>query len=117
MSAFHGALAGLKPCATSDPPALPDAPDLSDPADHPVLTDRPFASYRTSRLAMPADTPRNSSAAATCAHAGTLRHQGRLLTADCSFGCRLISGGAQCASCARTPRSAATSAWQRAHVG
>ena len=33
--------------------------------------------YRTSRFAIPAATPRKSSAAATCAHAGISRHQGR----------------------------------------
>ena len=65
---------------------------------------------------MPAETPRNSIAAATCAQTGRRCHHCTLPNADCTLE-DMKSGGDQCASCARTPRNAATSAPQRAHIG
>src|SRR6516225_2443991 len=91
--------------------------------DQPVLIVRPR--YWISMLARPADTPRNSRAAATWAQAGIARqdHSG-LRIAGCGFWivdcelwmAKLGSGGDQRPRCARTCRREAISAWHRAQV-
>ena len=87
-SARHGAsFAGSAACRAVEPDAA-GVPGVRLPAvDQPVRTLRPLRRSCTSRLAMPAETPRNSSAAATCAQTGTSRHQCGLRIADCGLNC------------------------------
>src|SRR5580765_6827420 len=61
-SARQGAVAALTSVARTDEETDAEgAGDARDAAfDHPVRTLNPFASYLTSRFAMPADTPRNN---------------------------------------------------------
>src|SRR5580765_2906778 len=113
MSARHGAsFAGSAACRAVVPVAA-GVPGVACRGDQPVLI--VSAPYCTLRLAMLAETPRNSNAAATCAQTGTTLHQCGLWVADSGLNCgfpvlKVGSGGDQRPSCTRTSRSEATSA-------